>query len=117
IRAAALSVDGSRLAVSVRAANESFNRLDILDTAAGTTVASIGELGEKSSVPQVDSLAFDPAGQTVFCVNDHDGVAYLVDVRTGAVRKSQRLVGGGVTHWRVAWSPDGGTIAAGYGEQ
>ncbi len=68
-------------------------------------------------MPEVDSLAFDPAGQTVFCVNDQDGVAYLVDVRTGAVRKSQLLFSGGVTHWRVAWSPDGATIAAGYGDQ
>ena len=117
IRAAALSVDGSRLAVSVRAANGSFNRLDILDTATGRAVASVGELGQKSSVPQVDSLAFDPAGQTVFCVNDRDGVAYLVDARTGAVRKSQLLLSGGIAHWRVAWSPDGATIAAGYGEQ
>jgi WD40 repeat protein len=74
-------------------------------------------LGEKSSVPQLDSLAFDPAGQTVFCVNDHDGVAYLVDARTGAVTKSQLLFSGGVSHWRVTWSPDGATIAAGYGEQ
>jgi WD40 repeat protein len=117
IRAAALSVDGSRLAVSVRAANESFNRLDILDTATGTAVASVGELGEKSSVSQVDSLAFDPAGQTVFCVNDRDSVAYLVDARTGAVRNSQRLISRSLAHWRVAWSPDGATIAAGYGEQ
>ena len=117
IRAAALSADGSRLAVSVCAANESFNRLDILDTTTGAAVASVGELGGRTFVPQVDSLAFDPAGQTVFCVNDHDGVAYLVDARTGAVSRSQLLVSGGVAHWRVAWSPDGATIAAGYGEQ
>jgi WD40 repeat protein len=117
VRAAALSKDGSRLAISVRAANESFNRLDLLDTATGTVGASVGELGEKSSVPQVDSLAFDAAGQILFCVNDHDGVAYLVDARTGAVRQSQRLFSGGAAHWRVAWSPDGATIAAGYGEQ
>ena len=117
VRAAALSVDGSRLAVSVRAINKSFNRLDILDTATGATIASIGKLGEKSSIPRVDSLAFDPAGQTLFCVNDHDGVAYLVDARTGAVRKSQLLFSGGGVSWRVAWSPDGTTIAAGYGEE
>ena len=80
-------------------------------------VASVGKLGENSSVPQVDSLAFDPAGQTVFCVNDHDGVAYLVDARTGAVRESQLLFSGGVASWRVAWSPDGAAIVAGYGEE
>jgi len=80
-------------------------------------VASVRQLGEKSSIPQVDSLAFDPAGQAVFCVNDHDGVAYLVDARTGSIKKSQLLFNGGLNQWRVAWSPDGATIAAGYGEQ
>jgi WD40 repeat protein len=77
----------------------------------------VPSLGEKSSIPRVDSLAFDPAGQIVFCVNDHDGIAYLVDARTGTVRKSQLLFSGGVASWRVAWSPDGATIAAGYGEE
>ncbi len=116
VRGAALSVDGSRLAISVRAANESFNRIDILDTATGTPVASVRELGEKSSVPLTDSLAFDPAAQDVFCVNYHDGVAYLVDARTGVPRKSRQVLGGGISS-RVAWSPDGATIAVGYGEE
>ncbi len=115
--AAALSPDGSRLAVSVRAANETFNRIDILDTATGTAVASVGELGGKTSGRGVDSLAFDPAGQNVFCVNYHNGVAYLVDARTGAVRKSRQMSGGGPMGSRVAWSPDGATIAVGYGDE
>jgi WD40 repeat protein len=116
VRAAALSVDGSRLAISVRAANESFNRLDILDTATGTPVASVHELGEKSSVPLTDSLAFDPGARNVFCVNYRDGVAYLVDARTGVPRKSRQVLVGGVSS-RVAWSPDGATIAVGSGAQ
>jgi WD40 repeat protein/serine/threonine protein kinase len=117
IVAAGLSPDGSRLAVSVRAANETFNRIDILDTATGTAVASVGELGEKPSGRGVDSLAFDPAGQNVFCVNYHNRVAYLVDARTGAVRKSRQMSGGGPMGLRVAWSPDGATVAVGYGDE
>ena len=117
IVAAALSPDGSRLAVSVRAANETFNRIDILDTATGTAVASVGELGGKPSGRGVDSLAFDPAGQNVFCANYQDGVAYLVDARTGAVRKLRQMSGGGPMGMRVAWSPDGATIAVGYGDE
>ena len=111
--AAALSPDGSRLAVSVRAANETFNRIDILDTATGTAVASVGELGGKPSARGVDSLAFDPAGQNVFCVNYHNGVAYLVDAWTGLIRKSRGMSGGSAMGARVAWSPDGAIIAVG----
>jgi WD40 repeat protein len=111
--AAALSPDGSRLAVSVRAANETFNRIDILDTATGTAVASVGELGGKPSARGVDSLAFDPAGHNVFCVNYHNGVAYLVDARTGLIRKSRGMSGGSAMGARVAWSPDGAIIAVG----
>jgi WD40 repeat protein/serine/threonine protein kinase len=114
---AALSVDGSRLAVSVRAANESFNRIDILDTVTGRPVASVHDWGDKASVPMIDSLTFDPAAQHVFCVDTRDGVARLVDARTGLIRKSRQMSGGGPIGARVAWSPDGATIAVGYGNE
>jgi len=114
---AALSVDGSRLAVSVRAADESFNRIDILDTVTGTPVASVHDWGDKAPVPMIDSLTFDPTAQNVFCVDTHDGVARLVDARTGRIRISRQMSGGGPIGARVAWSPDGATIAVAYGDE
>ena len=60
VRAAALSADGSRLAISVTLQNGSFSRIDILDTATGTTVASAAGTGDY----KIDTLAFDPAAES-----------------------------------------------------
>ncbi|MCK6500791.1 MAG: hypothetical protein L6Q38_15045, partial [Nitrospira sp.] len=109
VRAAALSTDGSRLAVSVFGASERFNRVEVLDTATGTTVAAITELGEDHVHPPIDSLAFHPAAETLFWVDHLHGVAYLADARTGVLRKSRELDvrDGGQGYARVAWSRDG----------
>src|SRR5208283_6030710 len=39
------------------------------------------------------------------------------DARTGLIRKSRQMSGGGPIGARVAWSPDGSTIAVGYGNE
>ncbi len=112
VRAAALSADGSRLAISVCAANGTFSRIDILDTATGTTVASVPELGGSPSPIPIDSLAFDPAAQNVVWIDYLQGVAHIADARTGVIRKSRGVSGGSDMNAHVAWSPDGATIAA-----
>ena len=114
VRAATLSTDGSRLAVSVQAANDTFSRIDILDTATGTRVASIAELGENLTSVRLDSLAFDPAAQRLVWIDPNSGgIARLADARTGTLQKSRKLLGDTVpsTPSHVAWSPDGATIA------
>jgi WD40 repeat protein/serine/threonine protein kinase len=115
VRAAALSADGSRLAVTFRAANGTFSRLDILDTATGMAVASVRDWGDKSSVRTIDTLTFGPAGRNVFCLTVPGGVAHLVDARTGLITQSRRMWGGGPLDPRAAWSPDSATIAVGNG--
>jgi WD40 repeat protein len=57
----------------------------------------------------IDSLAFDPSGHNVIWVDSGQGVANIADARTGVIRKSRRMLCGGIPH--VAWSPDGRTIA------
>ena len=102
VRGAALSVDGSRLAVAFFA-----SRIAVLDTATGTTVASIPVVGG-----WIESVAFDPAGQNVTWVDNNQGVANIAEARTGVIRRSRRMFGGVPgTSSRVAWSPDGATIA------
>ncbi len=113
VRAAALSADGSRLAVSVFGATGGFSRIEVLDTATGTRIATITELGDRQVHPPMDSLAFDPASETLFWVDYLQGVAYLADARTGVLRKSRKLDvrSGGQGYSRVAWSHDGSVIA------
>ena len=107
VRGAALSVDGSRLAVSFVATNDTFCRIDVLDTATGTTVASVA-----GGPAWIDSLAFDPSGQNVIWIDNRQGIAQITDARTGAIRKSRRMFGGVLNKSScVAWSPDGATIA------
>ena len=114
VRAAELSTDGSRLAISLQAANGASSRIDILDTATGTKVASIAELGENLASIRLDSLAFDPdARRLVWVAPNPGGVVRLADARTGVLQKSRPLLG---PNWpgtssRVAWSSDGATIA------
>jgi eukaryotic-like serine/threonine-protein kinase len=110
VRAAVLSADGSRLAISVTLQNGSFSRIDILDTATGTTVASAAGSGDY----KIDTLAFDPAAESLIWLDPAQGVAHLADARTGLVQKSPKLfVGSRGSYFasRVAWSPDGATIA------
>ena len=105
VRGAALSVDGSGLAVAVHGRpKETCCRIEALNTATGTTVASIPV---KSG--WIDSLAFDPSGHNVIWVDSGQGVANIADARTGVIRKSRPMLCGGIPH--VAWSPDGRTIA------
>jgi eukaryotic-like serine/threonine-protein kinase len=113
-RAAALSADGSRLAVLFFAANGSFSRIDILDTATATTVASVVGLGNTPRPPMIDSLAFDPAAQNIVWMDHDKGFLHLADARSGVIRRSRRVFGGNPTvdaPSHVAWSPDGATIA------
>jgi WD40 repeat protein/serine/threonine protein kinase len=109
VRAAVLSADGSRLAISVTPQNGVSSRIDILDTATGTTVASVDGLGVL-----IDSLAFDPAAKSLIWIDTFHGVAHLADARTGIAQKPKKLFAGGrganFLPW-VAWSPDGATIA------
>jgi WD40 repeat protein len=67
-------------------------------------------LGAKSY--SADSLAFDPSGQNLVCV-DRLGIAHIVDARTGVTRKARRVSSLEDTCPQdfVAWSPDGVTIA------
>jgi WD40 repeat protein/serine/threonine protein kinase len=109
VRAAVLSADGSRLAISVTPQNGTSSRIDILDTATGTTVASADGLGAI-----IDALALDPAGDSLIWIDTTQGVARRADVRTGLAQKSTKLfAGSGGPNFlpRVAWSPDGATIA------
>lgn len=112
VRAAALSVDGSRLAISL-ASETKPDRIDILDTATGATVARIPELGEGAPRLGIDSLALDPTAENLIWVDWVRGVGYLADMRTGAVRASRKLFAGvrNNMYSRVAWSSDGATIA------
>ena len=109
VRTAVLSADGSRLAISVTPQNATSSRIDILDTATGTTVASADGLGVL-----IDSLEFDPAGKSVLWIDTAQGVVNRADARTGSAQKSTKLFSGSQEHhflpW-IAWSPDGATIA------
>ena len=114
VRAAALSADGSRLAVAIALAKGVSGRIDILDTATGTTAATVTEFGANRVSFYFDSLAFDPSGRSLLCVDPTLSVAHIIDARTGVTRKSRRV--GSVGHAGddqsfVAWSPDGATIA------
>jgi WD40 repeat protein len=111
VRDAALSSDGSRLAVSIVPSAGS-GRIDILDTATATTIATVTELGASIASYTADSLAFDPSGQNLVCV-DRLGIAHIIDARTGVTRKTRRVSSPEDTCPQdfVAWSPDGVTIA------
>jgi WD40 repeat protein len=104
-----LSADGSRLAISVTPQNGTSSRIDILDTATGTTIASADGLG-----CLIDSLALDPAGKSLVWLDTAQGLAHRADARTGTALKSTKLFAGSGGHGflpSVAWSPDGATIA------
>jgi len=112
VRDAALSPDGSRLAVSIVPTAAS-GRIDILDTATATTIATVTELGAKRAAYCADSLAFDPSGQNLACV-DPLGIAHIIDARTGVTLKARRVSSASLKEYPedlVAWSPDGVIIA------
>jgi WD40 repeat protein len=108
VRAADWSKDGARLAVS--ADDGSLNRIDILDTTTGATVASVKDVHGAREYG-LDSIAFDPPAQNVFWIDGVTGMAHLADAHTGALRKSRRVFNGMGIASRVAWSPDGSLIA------
>jgi len=108
VHAAALSVDGSRLAVAIVGRNETFSCIEVRDTATGATVAS-AETTEPWT--WIDSVAFDPSGQNVLWVDSGHGIAKIADARTGVIRKSRNLRPASIRSSFVAWSPDGATIA------
>ena len=64
VRGAALSADGSRLAVSYWG-EVSGSRIEVLDTTTGTAVASAYT---RRDWPWIESLAFDPSGQNIMWV-------------------------------------------------
>ncbi len=110
VRAADLSKDGSRLAVSIASPNGKPSRIDILDTATGAAVVSITqENGEK--VTGVDSIALDPRAENVFWIDAAKGIAHLANTRTGALGKSRPVINGDGLSYHAAWSPDGTLIA------
>ena len=106
---AALSPDGSLLALSLIATNS--HRIDIMDTATGATIASI----PASATDGPGSLAFDPDGRRLTWINDR-GVLIISDSLTGATLMSRPLLEATESWPNVAWSPDGLTIAASYGD-
>jgi WD40 repeat protein/serine/threonine protein kinase len=114
VRAAALSSDGSRLAVSMVPQSGASGRIDILDTATATTTATVTEAGAALGSAFADSLAFDPSGQNLVYV-DRLGIVHRIDARTGVTRKAQRVASANLKDNHsdnfVAWSPDGATIA------
>jgi WD40 repeat protein len=112
VRAAALSADGSRLAVSIDCVGSGVSaRIDILDTATGATQVTVAELGADQVPTGTDSLAFDPPGQNLVYVDPVSGITHIIDARTGVTRKSRRVASPGTSKSSVAWSPDGAAIA------
>jgi len=110
-RAAVLSKDGSRLAVSIQSVNSTFSRIDILNTATGERVACVKDLSGGKDIIGIDSIALDPHAENVFWIDNLHGIAHLADVRTGGLGKSRRVFNGHGLGCRVAWSPDGSLIA------
>ncbi|HEX3719613.1 MAG TPA: hypothetical protein VH595_16790 [Verrucomicrobiae bacterium] len=102
-RAAALSLDGSRLAVSIAHLIRSPGRIDILDTATGMTALTITNLGANRVASFIDSLAL--------CADISQGIMHIIDAHTGVTRKSRRVSSPGPKEYFFAWSPDGATIA------
>jgi WD40 repeat protein len=117
VRTAALSPDGSRLAVSMALASGVSGRVDILDTATGSMAATITEFGANRVTSYVESLAFDPSGQNLVCLDTALGMAHMIDARTGVTRKSRRVVSAGFKENCTAWSHDGATIAVWFQEE
>jgi WD40 repeat protein len=117
VRAAALAPDGSRLAVSIGLQNGVPGRIDILDTATATTTATVTESGANRASYSADSMAFDPSGQNLVCL-DTLGFAHVIDARKGVTRRARRVSNASLKDNRpdenfLAWSPDGAIIAVG----
>ena len=110
IRAADLSKDGTRLALSIASATGSPFHIDIVDTGTGATITSITNLGVRNDV-WVDSVAFDPRAENVVWIDNFTGVLHFADARTGALGKSRQVFNGDGFYTRLAWSPDGSLIA------
>ena len=109
-RTAALSPDGSRLAVWFCPLTGNGGRIDILDTATGTTAVSFAKLGANREFQFIDTLAFDPSGQFLTCLDPSLGIAHIIDARTGVARKSRRIGNPNNGGNALAGSPDGATI-------
>jgi WD40 repeat protein len=117
MRAAALSADGSRLAVSIALVSGSRGRIDILETATGKTTLSITALDADRLNYGIDSLAFDPSGQKLACIDPSSEIVHIIDTRTGLTRKSRRMSSPGPEKSILAWSSDGATIAVWHQEE
>jgi WD40 repeat protein/serine/threonine protein kinase len=110
VRAADLSRDGSRLAISVTSATGKPSRIDILDAATGALVVSITQQSGDKPLG-IDSIVLDPRAENVFWIETAKGIAHLASARTGALGKSTRVFGGDGLCFHAAWSPDGSLIA------
>jgi WD40 repeat protein len=111
VTAAALSADGSRLAISAITTIIDTATINILDTATGTTVASFPE---NASSSLIYSLAFDPTAQSVTWIDSAQGAAHITNVRTGVIRNSRQVfvgIRGSRASSPMALSPDGTSIA------
>jgi WD40 repeat protein len=110
--AAALSGDGSRLALSCVVANSV--RIEVIDTATGARVASIPDSAIEGPSVGIFALAFDPHGRRLAWINGR-GLLVISDARTGATLMSRPLLNETDPWPHLAWSPDGATIATSHG--
>jgi WD40 repeat protein len=114
VLAAALSPDGSHLALSLIVAAKS-PRIDIVDTATGAAFVSIPEVTvENPGMIRTCSLAYSPDGRRLARINGQ-GELVISNTRTGATVLSRPLLEGTEMWPRVAWSPDGTTVATCHG--
>ncbi|MHC5111404.1 MAG: protein kinase domain-containing protein [Planctomycetota bacterium] len=107
--AAAISPDGSRLALSLIVVGGP-PRIYIIDTATGATIAKISEPEMKDPDGGIASVAFDPDGGRLAWINGQ-GHAVIADSQTGTTLLSRPLCEETERWPRLAWSPDGATIA------
>lgn len=115
---AVFSPDGSRLAVSLVVDGES-PRIDVLDTAIGATITSIPQQFVENIREGSCSLAFSPDGRRLAWIasrpsnyaDPHEPVAVVSDTQTGATIMSRPMLKENAWPARLAWSPDGATIA------
>jgi serine/threonine protein kinase/WD40 repeat protein len=86
VYSAAISSDGSRLALGLTAPTTI--RIDVIDTATGASVASIPVSALDDSFHGVSSLALDRSGDRLIWVNGR-GQGVIADARTGAILTSR----------------------------
>ena len=111
VRAAALSADGSRLAVSIALVSDGPAVVPVVVSRMSIRPrVTVTELGANRLTSGIDSLAFDRPVRNLVCIDPPLGIVHIIDTRTGVTRKSRRLTSPGLKKSFVAWSPDGAII-------